>query len=104
MCSATNEEARIRELRSLEATLERLPLTRELPPHDVPLNLYECALVPLGLRLRWVAEVSGFPTFRVPTSLEDWFARALDRPSASSSVLPHVREKFQGWLRETLGH
>ncbi|MGB1701047.1 MAG: hypothetical protein ACPHRO_13905, partial [Nannocystaceae bacterium] len=100
--SATDEETRIGELRSLEASLERLPLMRALPPHDASLDLYECALVPLGLRLRWMAEISGFPVFRVPAALEDWFARALDRPSASASVLPHVREKFQGWLQQNL--
>ncbi len=101
-CVAESPAAREVELRRLEGSLGRLSLPRLIPPDDEPLDLFECSLVPLGLRLRWMASVEDFPEFRVPAALDTWFDAALQRPSATNSILPHVPGKFDVWLRSKL--
>jgi len=101
-CIATSDQARDAELRRLESSLGRITLSRPRPSDHGSLDLFECALVPLGLRLRWMAGVTTFPAFDVPAALDAWLDVALERPSATTSLLPHVRDKFEAWLRRRL--
>jgi glutathione S-transferase len=101
-CVAKSPKDREFELRRLEEALGRLSLSRAVPPEDESMDLFECALVPLGLRLRWMASVEAFPVFEMPSALDTWLDAALRRPSATNSILPHVPEKFDRWLRSNL--